>query len=179
MALPNGAPLELDGADRRRLLDIARQAITCAVQGRQAPELADPGGSLSQPAAVFVSLHKRGHLRGCIGHIVAFEPLYRAVTDAAVSAALHDPRFTPVREDELPALEIEISVLSAMVSVGPAEAESVIEIGRHGLLIARDRRRGLLLPQVAVEYGWDARQFLEETCLKAGLPPRRGAAELA
>jgi AmmeMemoRadiSam system protein A len=170
MGLPNGALPELDGEDRRRLLEIARQAITLAVRKQRSLQLTDPGGRLSRPAAVFVTLHKHRALRGCIGHVTALEPLYRAVADAAVSAALQDPRFPPVRDDELGDLEIEISVLSPMVSVDPAAAEKRIEIGRHGLLVSRGRRRGLLLPQVAAEYGWTAREFLEETCLKAGLP---------
>jgi AmmeMemoRadiSam system protein A len=170
MGLPNGALPDLDAQDRRRLLEIARQAVTLAVRQQRSPQLTDPGGRLSRPAAVFVTLHKHRGLRGCIGHVTALEPLYRAVADAAVSAALQDPRFPPVRDDELGDLEIEISVLSPMVSVDPAGAEKRIEIGRDGLLVSRGRRRGLLLPQVAAEYGWTAREFLEETCLKAGLP---------
>jgi AmmeMemoRadiSam system protein A len=170
MGLPNSALPELDAEDRRRLLEIARQAIAQAVRERHGPQLSDPSGRLCRPAAVFVSLHKHRHLRGCIGHVTALEPLYRAVADAAVSAALQDPRFLPVRQDELDDLEIEISVLSTMLPVDPAQAEKLIEIGRHGLLVSRGRRRGLLLPQVAVEYGWTAREFLEETCLKANLP---------
>lgn len=170
MPLPNTAPLELDGEDHKRLLEIARQAIALAVREGAVLQPEKPGGRLSRPAAVFVSLHKQGSLRGCIGHVVAREPLYRAVVDAAMGAALHDPRFRPMSEDEVAQVDIEISVLSPMASVDAAEAEKRIEIGRHGLLISLDRRRGLLLPQVAVQFGWNARQFLEETCIKAGLP---------
>jgi AmmeMemoRadiSam system protein A len=172
MQLPNGVPQALEPADWRRLLEIAREAIITAVRHGRTLEVPEPPGPLARPAAVFVSLHKRGFLRGCIGHVAACEPLYRAVIDGAISAALHDPRFRPMAEEEIDLVDIEISVLSPMFPVPAAEAESRIQIGRHGLLISQGRRRGLLLPQVAVEYGWNARQFLEETCVKAGLPRR-------
>ena len=105
-------------------------------------------------------------MRGCIGHIEAVRPLYATVRECARAAALDDPRFDPVTPAELSSLQLEISILSPLVDIAPQE----VEVGRHGLLISRGGRRGLLLPQVAVEWNWDREQFLEETCLKAGLP---------
>jgi len=125
-------------------------------------------------AGAFVSLHKQGLLRGCIGYVHALHPLYRTVMEAAAAAALHDPRFPPVRPAELPDVHLEISVLSPFRTVRAEE----IQVGAHGLLIAQERKQGLLLPQVAVEHQWDRERFLEETCRKAGLAPdawRRGA----
>jgi AmmeMemoRadiSam system protein A len=121
-----------------------------------------------------VTLHKHGRLRGCIGYIQALKPLRQAVAEMAVQAALHDPRFPPVTSDELPELHIEISVLSPLEAVADV---SEIEVGTHGLVIEDGRSRGLLLPQVPVEYGWDRDTFLEHTCAKAGLPPDRWKAQ--
>jgi AmmeMemoRadiSam system protein A len=105
-------------------------------------------------------------LRGCIGHIEASAPLSETVRECAVAAAVRDPRFEPITSLELADLRIEISVLSDLIDVRPEE----VEVGRHGLLISRSFRRGLLLPQVATQWHWDREQFLEQTCLKAGLP---------
>lgn len=161
---------QLDEQDRARLLQIARQAITTAVTQGRLLQLTDPGGRLNSPAGVFVSLHKHDLLRGCIGQVTARDPLYRAVIDAATSAALHDPRFPPLSREELDEVDIEISVLSPMAELDASSAEKQIVIGRHGLMVSKGANRGLLLPQVAVQFGWEAREFLEETCLKAGLP---------
>jgi len=114
---------------------------------------------------VFVTLHARGRLRGCIGVVEAFEPLGESIPRCAANAALRDPRFLPVRVDELPELEIELSLLSPFEPI-PSEN---IEIGKHGLLISQGSKRGLLLPQVAVEHKFSRDQFLQETCRKAGL----------
>jgi AmmeMemoRadiSam system protein A len=114
-------------------------------------------------------------LRGCIGYVVAASPLYLAVIETAAAAAFEDPRFMPVNEAEEPHLQIEISVLSLLAPIPPEK----VEVGRHGLMISYHGRRGLLLPQVPVEWGWDRERFLSETCRKAGLPAdawRRGAA---
>lgn len=105
-------------------------------------------------------------MRGCIGYIEPQKPLYRTVCECALAAALHDPRFDPVSPSELPSIKLEVSVLSPLEDISPEQ----VEVGRHGLLVSRGFQRGLLLPQVAVEWKWDARKFLEETCTKAGLP---------
>ncbi len=114
-----------------------------------------------------MTLHKAGHLRGCIGYVAPIYPLYEAVIECSVAAATQDPRFSPVSLEELPLIDIEMSVLSPMEEV---EDVNSIEVGVHGLVVSQHGRRGLLLPQVAVEYEWDRERFLRETCHKAGLP---------
>jgi uncharacterized protein len=121
---------------------------------------------LTEPFPLFVSIHRHKELRGCIGNISPTGPLYRNVAECAISAAVRDPRFVPLTASELEHVTFEISVLS---SLEPVQAPDDIEIGTHGLLITKDRDRGLLLPQVASRYGWDQVRFLNETCLKAGL----------
>ncbi|HYL63852.1 MAG TPA: AmmeMemoRadiSam system protein A [Candidatus Methylomirabilis sp.] len=154
--------------DRRFLLELARQAIAEAVF-RQKREVTIPhGGVFSEKRGVFVTLHARGRLRGCIGIVEAYEPLRDGVARCAASAALQDPRFSPVAPEEVAELRIEISLLSRPEPIRPEE----VEIGKHGLLICNGAHRGLLLPQVAVEHRFGREQFLEETCYKAGLPAR-------
>lgn len=126
-----------------------------------------PEPALAEAGGVFVTLRQQGQLRGCIGYIQPLKPLYLAVVEAALSAAFHDPRFPPLELDELAMVEIEVSLLSPVFEIRPEE----IEPGRHGLIVSQGSYRGLLLPQVATEYGWDRVRFLEETCQKAGLPP--------
>lgn len=159
----------LNEEQRRQLLTLARTSIEATLEGR-VPELRaeDFDEDLRRPAGAFVTLRKNGDLRGCIGSIRAVEPLYRAVASSALSAAFRDPRFFPVRKDEIGHLELEISVMGPIERVGHV---SEIEVGRDGLIISRGRLAGLLLPQVASEYGWDRDIFLAQTCLKAGLQP--------
>jgi AmmeMemoRadiSam system protein A len=155
---------------RQTLLSIARRSIEALLQGRR-PELDRSGldEALTRPSGAFVSLHtKDGDLRGCIGSIEAVAPLCEAVASSAVNAAFRDPRFYPLRAEELPNVHIEISVMSPIVGVTDV---GEIEVGRDGLIIRRGGRAGLLLPQVATEYGWDRETFLRQTCVKAGLPP--------
>ena len=140
------------------------------LSGRQ-PDLDLPAldEDLRRPAGAFVTLHtKDGDLRGCIGSIQAIAPLGQAVSSSAINAAFRDPRFHPVSAGELPALHIEISVMSPIETV---QSVDEIEVGRDGLIVSRGGRAGLLLPQVATEYGWDRETFLSQTCVKAGLPP--------
>ena len=155
-------------ADRALLLRIAREAIAAhlspsiqfAISNLQSAILARPGGA-------FVTIHKGGDLRGCIGHIESVQPLGQVVPRCAVSAASSDPRFPPMAPDELDAVEIEVSLLGPLELIdGPQD----ILIGRHGLVVERGWQRGLLLPQVATEWQWNAEQFLAHTCQKAGLP---------
>jgi AmmeMemoRadiSam system protein A len=153
-------------ADRLVLVTLARGALTARVKGQTMPA-PGPSDVLSRLAGAFVSLHKRGQLRGCIGHIEADEPLARVVVRCAVAAASTDPRFTPVAPDELSEISIELSI------IGPPEPIATsddIEIGRHGVMVEKGWNRGLLLPQVATEWKWDRETFLAETCRKAGLP---------
>ncbi|HEX6087603.1 MAG TPA: AmmeMemoRadiSam system protein A [Thermoanaerobaculia bacterium] len=160
----------LTAEQRQTLLSIARRSIEAVLDGRR-PEL-DPSQldeTLLTPSGAFVSLHtKGGDLRGCIGSIEAVAPLCKAVQSNAINAAFRDPRFHPVTPEELPSLHIEISVMSPIVGVSDV---AEIEVGRDGLIIRRGGRAGLLLPQVATQYGWDRETFLRQTCVKAGLPP--------
>ncbi len=154
--------------ERRALLELARRAIVEAVGHGRVLDFPPPGGVLAQPGGAFVTLHRRGRLCGCIGQLGGSpESLATTVVHSAIGAAREDPRFVPVRPEEIGELEIEISVLSPLE---PAHAESV-EVGRHGILIARGSFRGVLLPQVAVEHRFTRERFLEETCAKAGLEP--------
>ena len=166
--------LPLSEADQQTLLRMARQAIESYLQSGEIPAIPEPAEALRQPCGAFVTLRKGQRLRGCIGYVEAFKPLYITVRECAMAAAQHDLRFPPVVKRELPELELEISVLSPLEEI----AAEKVEVGRHGLLISQGARRGLLLPQVAVEWNWEREQFLEETCHKAGLPSdawRRGA----
>jgi AmmeMemoRadiSam system protein A len=152
--------------ERALLLQLAHRAIETALS-REPIETTAPTEHLAQPRGAFTTLHLDGNLRGCVGYVVATYPLYRTVAETARAAAFNDTRFLPVTAAEAPRLLIEISVLSPMF---PIQAEQV-EVGKHGLLISMGLRRGLLLPQVPVEHGWDRLTFLEQTCYKAGLPP--------
>lgn len=156
-------------AHRTQLLTIARASIETVLDGGR-PQI-DPAAvpeELQRPSGAFVSLHKQGGgLRGCIGSIQPVAPLFQAVANNAVNAAFRDPRFHPLRKDELGNVHIEISVMSPIERVTEIEE---IEVGRDGLIISMGGRVGLLLPQVATEYGWDRETFLSQTCRKAGLP---------
>jgi AmmeMemoRadiSam system protein A len=160
---------------RKTLLSLARRALEEGVCGAAATkEVPGLPSALMEPRGAFVTLRNHGQLRGCIGHIQTSEPLYKTVQECAVAAALADPRFAPVTPDEVHSLHMEISVLTPPAEVAPEQ----IVIGQHGLIITQGRRRGLLLPQVPVTWNWDREQFLEETCVKAGLPKdawQRGA----
>lgn len=155
----------LSDDDRRALLALARQAVMEAVLRDRLPEDIPASGVFAERHGVFVTLHVRGRLHGCIGVIEANEPLGHGVVRCAASAALQDPRFPRLRPEELAGLQIEISLLSPPVPIRPEE----IEIGRHGLLVSRGSQKGLLLPQVAAEQHLTSERFLEETCLKATL----------
>ncbi len=160
--------MDLTAADQELLFRAARNSIQAHLKGEKAPLPPAASPVLSQPRGVFVTLHRHGRLRGCIGYLEAAKPLLDAVQEMAVAAAFNDPRFPPLREEELADLDLEISILSPMRQIKNIEE---IEVGRHGLYLEQGFRRGLLLPQVATEYGWDRLTFLKQTCLKAGLPP--------
>jgi len=166
--------LPLTETDQQTLLRIAREALVGYLALAEIPKFPDPGEALRQPCGAFVTLHKGKNLRGCIGVIEAIQPLYVTVGQCAVWAALHDRRFPPVEKREVKGLTLEISVLSPLADIAPQD----VEVGRHGLVVSRGGLRGLLLPQVPVEWNWDRERFLNETCRKAGLPPdawREGA----
>lgn len=159
--------MDLTLDEKRTLLRIARRAIAQSVGVSETKEELTLTTTLKQKSGAFVTLEKNGRLRGCVGFVEAFEPLHKTVAEAAISAAQHDHRFETVKREELPELELEVSVLSPFEKVPDP---SLIEPGKHGLMIRSGFRQGLLLPQVATEYGWDRETFLEQTCIKAGLP---------
>jgi AmmeMemoRadiSam system protein A len=150
---------------KQTLLDVARRAVVLAAERGELLEDLPDNENLQRPAGAFVTLHRLGRLRGCVGQLASKEPLISVVAYCAMAAALEDPRFARLTAAELDGIEIEISVLSPLAEVSPDQ----IEPGKHGLLISRDGQRGVLLPQVAQEYRWTAERFLEETCVKAGL----------
>lgn len=159
--------------DQQRLLTVARESLEARVRRLPPPPL-DTRVPLDLPRGAFVSIHRGRDLRGCLGRLQRDWAVGRVVAHLAEAVSDSDPRFHPVAVDELAHLEVEISVLTPERAADPSE----IEVGRHGLIIEWGGRRGLLLPQVAVEHGWDAVTFIAHTCLKAGLPSdawRRGA----
>jgi AmmeMemoRadiSam system protein A len=156
-------------AEEKELLALARETLRLAVEEGRTYEPPPPASpELHEERGVFVTLKERGRLRGCIGYVLPTKPLYLAVRDMAINSALHDPRFPPVTAAELPALHVEISV---MTPLQPVADPNEIVVGEDGLVIEGQGRTGLLLPQVAPEQGWTREQFLEGVCMKAGLPP--------
>lgn len=153
--------------ERRELLAIARKAISDALHGRTSTVQIPPEGNLARPAGAFVTLRIDGNLRGCIGYIQAPVALAEVIAEVAEKAALEDPRFSPLSLRELEQTRIEISVLSTLQRI--LDVNDIV-VGKHGLLLELRHQRGLLLPQVAEEYGWDRETFLENTARKAGLP---------
>jgi uncharacterized protein len=160
--------MDLKEEEKKILFNIVKQTIQCELNGTKAPEFQLESETLKEKRGGFVTLKKNGQLRGCIGYIEAMHPLYRTIEEMAVAAAFNDPRFSPLRHDELEHLTVEISVLSPLTIIKNIEE---INVGEHGIYIVRGYRSGLLLPQVAIEYKWDRLTFLEETCYKANISP--------
>ena len=159
--------MELNQKEKATLLDIVKKTVAAKVNDKDTPKFTVDSEALKEKRGAFVTLKKRGHLRGCIGYIKAVKPLWETVQEMAVAAAFHDPRFPSLQPDEIRDLTFEISVLSPLRHIKDINE---IEVGKHGLYIVRGCNSGLLLPQVAVEYEWDRESFLKETCYKAGLP---------
>ncbi|RMH70514.1 MAG: AmmeMemoRadiSam system protein A [Gemmatimonadetes bacterium] len=157
---------ELTSAEKTALLRLAHGAIANHLTGEPLP-VVDVTERLTLPLGAFVTLHHHGDLRGCIGFMSTNKPLYQTIPELAVSAASRDFRFPPVTVEELPQLDVEISILTPLE---PIEAIEEIIIGKHGLCIEFRGRRGVLLPQVAPRYHWTAQEFVEAVCHKAGLP---------
>ena len=157
----------LSEAEKALLHKIARESIAARLKGRTPQPYEIPSPALKETRGAFVTLKQNGRLRGCIGHIVGRLPLADTVREMAQAAAFEDPRFPPLTPSELDDLEIEISAMTPLKEIGSIDE---IQVGHHGLYITNGRRSGLLLPQVAAEYGWDGQTFLEQTCRKAGLP---------
>ena len=166
---PDGADESvLSPEEKAQLLRLARSAVTEFVTRGAVIEDQTGNAKFLEPRGVFVTLKKRGELRGCIGFIEAVAPLGQAVIRAAIYAATEDPRFPPVSPDEVQGLGFEISVLTPLRDIANPD---LVRVGRHGIIVSREGRKGVLLPQVPVENGWDRQTFLEQGCLKAGLPP--------
>ena len=162
-------------ADGKKAIEIARAVIENHVKGLGLPRLDHPDVFRTK-SGVFVTLttHPGDELRGCIGYPEPVAPLIEALRDSAVSAASRDPRFPPVRKTELGAVKVEVSLLTPPEEImveKTTELPERVTVGVDGLIAQRDWARGLLLPQVPVEWGWDAEQFLSQTCMKAGLSP--------
>lgn len=166
------SPQKLSAEQRRQLLAHARRAVqlSCAALDPESPE-----GSAAEAFAgpdfasfgAFVTLHKQGNLRGCIGTFAQSQSVLKTLDEMALAASQRDPRFSPVQAHELSLIDVEISLLTPL---RPVADVAEIEVGRHGLCMSRGWQRGVLLPQVATEQGWDRETFLQQTCRKAGLP---------
>jgi AmmeMemoRadiSam system protein B/AmmeMemoRadiSam system protein A len=163
-----GVDLGLTEQEKKTLHEIAHTVIWNKASDKAVPEFQVQSERLKELRGAFVTINKQGNLRGCIGHIRGLKPLYKTVEEMASAAAFDDPRFPPITKSELKDLEIEISVLTPFKQITDT---SEIEVGKHGIYMERGFYSGLLLPQVATEYGWNRETFLEHTCRKAGLPP--------
>ena len=156
----------LNNDDKKLLLDLAREAITVTVRTGRLTNREVTATHLLAAQGCFVTIKRQGALRGCIGNFSSEKPLYQLVQEMAVSAATRDPRFYPMKENDLVDFDLEISVLSPLTKI--AAPEEVV-VGTHGLYLEKNFSRGVLLPQVPVEQGWDRETFLCQTALKAGL----------
>ena len=158
----------LTNEERRYLLNLARKALVSYFKGEPftPPSPTLEYKNLYEKRGAFVTLTKKGRLRGCIGVLEGDKPLYQLIPELALSSAFQDPRFPPLSAEELPNIKIEISILSPLYPARPEE----VEVGKHGIYIAKGFNRGVLLPQVATEYNLTREEFLRQGCLKAGLP---------
>jgi uncharacterized protein len=163
--MSTGGP-KLTKKSRERLLEIAREAIFQRLQRGSVPPFSVSEPELQTPAGAFVSLHLEGQLRGCIGTLHGERALHETVVDMAIEAATNDPRFPALSSKDLGRTDIEVSVLTPFMPIAPAD----VVPGKHGLYLAKGARRGVLLPQVATQYGWTREKLLAEICRKAGLP---------
>lgn len=161
-----GIDLGLNDEEKKFLHHVASASIEARLRGEDPPQFNPTSPILKEKRGAFVSLHRHGQLRGCIGYIKPYKPLCQTVSEMAVAAAFQDTRFNPLKKDEFKDLEIEISVLTPFKKITDIKE---IEVGKHGIQIVKGFYSGLLLPQVATEYGWDTKTFLEQTCTKAGL----------
>ncbi|MGB4598448.1 MAG: AmmeMemoRadiSam system protein A [Trichlorobacter sp.] len=153
--------------EKAELLELARGTIIATVKGQPLPVPAKPAKGMESLSGCFVTIKQQGQLRGCIGSFVSSRPLWQTVQEMAVSAATRDPRFYPMKPSDLADFSLEISVLSPLHRVQSVEE---IKVGTHGIYLIKGHAHGVLLPQVATEYGWDRETFLRHTSLKAGLP---------
>lgn len=156
----------LSDHDKRVLLGIARTTITKLLRGETTTPESHSEPTLNSDCGCFVTIHQHGQLRGCIGNFQPRQPLYKSIAEMAVAAASKDPRFPPLQLADLASISLEISVLSPLEKIAKVEE---IEVGRDGIYLEQGYHRGVLLPQVATEHGWNRDTFLQQTCHKAGL----------
>lgn len=162
---PIAITAEYSAEERAMLLRLAHESISSRLE-RKELSLEPPSEHLAHPRAAFTTIYLHGVLRGCVGYVLPIYSVYRTVAETARAAAFDDTRFPPLRLEELPGLQVSLSILSPLELIQPEQ----VEIGRHGLVISMGGRRGLLLPQVPVERNWSRETFLAQTCRKAGLP---------
>jgi AmmeMemoRadiSam system protein A len=160
-------PPNLIQVQQELLIELARTSIQSYIEKREIPNYITDDPALKRKSGVFVTLRQKKSLRGCIGRLQLDTPLFRAVQEMAIAAATSDPRFPPITQEEIEDLSFKIAILSPLKRITNDE----VEVGKHGLLIAHQGRRGVLLPQVPVERGWKRETFLTNLCLKAGLKP--------
>ena len=160
-----GRPQLSDG-DKQALLELVRERLIEHLEQGEPSAFEVDSAALKEHRAAFVTWRtKLGELRGCIGEVIAKRPLVESIERMAVASGTEDPRFPPITTDELPHLTVEISALTPMASIRPEN----VDVGRHGLMISKGHRSGLLLPQVPLEQGWDREEYLRGLCAKAGL----------
>ena len=157
----------LSDTEKKTLLKLARDTIAQHLKDGTRVALPEAAGILKEKCGAFVTLHEKGQLRGCIGNIIGMRPLVETIQEMAIASATQDPRFHNVKPEELSEIDIEISVLTPLRRVKDV---SEIEVGTHGIVMSQGMYHGILLPQVATEWGWGREEFLENTCVKAGLP---------
>ncbi len=165
---------ELSSNEQEILLQVARQAIEATVRQQLVSPEPREEKSLNARRGCFVTIKQDGKLRGCIGNFQSELPLFKEVAEMAAASASKDPRFYPLQEADLSGMSLDISVLSPLQKIEDIE---MIEIGTHGIYLEKGYYRGVLLPQVATEHGWDRTTFLNQTCIKAGLPTDAWQAE--
>ncbi len=158
---------ELNVEEQKEILGFIRQTIKEYLEDDEIKPITLKNPKYDEISGAFVTLHKKGALRGCIGHIIGIKPLKNTIQEMAIASSTQDPRFPPVEASELDDLDIEVSILSPLKRVKNPEE---IVVGKHGIVMSQGPFKGILLPQVATEYGWDREIFLNHTCLKAGLP---------
>jgi AmmeMemoRadiSam system protein A len=156
----------LSSDERKSLMNLARNTIYARLYSQDLPSYEPVSAQVTEPRGAFVTLHKRGALRGCIGYVEAIKPLWQTVQEMAIASAFQDPRFPSLSKKEYDDIDIEISVMSPVKKISSTDE---IEVGKHGIIIKKGYQQGLLLPQVATEEGWDRDTFLQHTCYKAGL----------
>ncbi|MEM2189963.1 MAG: TIGR00296 family protein [Archaeoglobaceae archaeon] len=164
--------MKLSPEDGEKAVKLARRAIEEYLENKKVIQERFEG-VFAQKRGVFTTLIKNNDLRGCIGFPYPIKRLDEAIIESAIAAAVDDPRFEPVRRSEMDEITVEVTILTEpeKINAKPKDLPKFVEIGKHGLMVRKGLFSGLLLPQVAVEFGFDAEEFLSQTCMKAGLPP--------